>query len=223
MAILTPSAGSPEELLRKYLPELGLGADERLVGALAGYLRLLDKWNQAFNLTSVRDPGEMVTRHVLDSLSARHFLKGGRVLDVGCGAGLPGIPLALVEPERSFTLLDSGLKKVRFVRQAIGELKIGNASAVQTRIEDYAPMQLFDTVTSRAFAALPDFIRGAGRLVAPGGRLLAMKGRLPTDEIEALPEGWEIEAVTAVQVPGLDAERHMIVVGRRADGTGAAS
>lgn len=223
MAILTPSAGSPEERLRRYLPELGLGADPRLVDALAAYLRLLDKWNQAFNLTSIRDPGEMVVRHVLDSLSALPFLQGGRVLDVGCGAGLPGIPLALADPGRSYTLLDSGLKKVRFVRQVIAELKIGNAIAVQMRVEDYAPMQLFDTVTSRAFAALPDFIRGAGRLVAPGGRLLAMKGRLPTDEIEALPEGWEIEAVTAVQVPGLDAERHMIVVGRRADGTGAAS
>ena len=223
MAILTPSAGSPEELLRKYLPELGLGADARLVTALAEFLRLLDKWNQAFNLTSIRDPGEMVVRHVLDSLSARPFLQGERVLDVGCGAGLPGIPLALADPGRSFTLLDSALKKVRFVRQAIGELKISNACAVQARIEDYAPMQLFDTVTSRAFASLPDFIDGAGRLLAPGGRLLAMKGRLPADEIEALPDGWVVEAVTAVPVPGLDAERHMIVVSRRADGTGSAS
>ena len=223
MAILTPSAGSPEELLRRYLPELGLDADARLVSALAGFLGLLDKWNQAFNLTSIRDPREMVVRHVLDSLSARPFLKGERVLDVGCGAGLPGIPLALVDAGRSFTLLDSALKKVRFVRQAIGELKLSNACAVQTRIEDYAPMQLFDTVTSRAFAALPDFIHGAGRLVAPGGRLLAMKGRLPSDEIEALPEGWALESVTAVQVPGLAAERHMIVVSRCADGTGLAS
>lgn len=223
MAILTPSAGSPEALLRKYLPELGLTADARLVGALADFLRLLDKWNQAFNLTSIRDPGEMVVRHVLDSLSARPFLQGGRVLDVGCGGGLPGIPLALVDPERSFTLLDSGLKKVRFVRQAIGELRISNACAVQARIEDYAPMQLFDTVISRAFAALPDFINGAGHLVAPGGRLLAMKGRLPADELEAVPEGWLAEAVTAVQVPGLDAERHMIVLSRLAGGGGTAS
>jgi 16S rRNA (guanine527-N7)-methyltransferase len=190
------------------------------VSTLASFLALLDKWNQAFNLTSIRDPGEMVVRHVLDSLSARSFLKGERVLDVGCGAGLPGIPLALVEPGRTFTLLDSGLKKIRFVRQAIGELKISNACAVQTRIEDYAPMQLFDTVTSRAFAALPDFVAGAGHLVAPGGRLLAMKGRLPTDELEALPEGWVVEAATAVQVPGLDAERHMIMVSRRADDAG---
>lgn len=185
--------------------------------ALAEFLRLLDKWNQAFNLTSIRDPGEMVVRHVLDSLSARPFLNGERVLDVGSGAGLPGIPLALADPGRNYTLLDSALKKVRFVRQAIGELGISNACAVQTRIEDYAPMQLFDTVTSRAFASLPDFIAGAGRLVAPGGRLLAMKGRLPTDELEALPDGWVIEAATAVQVPGLDAERHMIVISRRAD------
>ncbi len=219
MAILIPPAGSPEDLFRKYLPELGLVADARLVDALAAYLRLLDKWNQAFNLTSIRDPGEMVVRHVLDSLSARPFLKGERVLDVGCGAGLPGIPLALAEPGRSYTLLDSGLKKVRFVRQVIAELRISNASAVQMRVEDYAPMQLFDTVTSRAFAALPDFIRGAGRLVAPGGRLLAMKGRLPADELAALPDGWVASAVTPVRVPALDAERHMIVVGRCADGS----
>jgi 16S rRNA (guanine527-N7)-methyltransferase len=219
LAILIPPAGSPEDLFRKYLPELGLVADARLVDALAAYLRLLDKWNQAFNLTSIRDPGEMVVRHVLDSLSARPFLKGERVLDVGCGAGLPGIPLALAEPGRSYTLLDSGLKKVRFVRQVIAELRISNASAVQMRVEDYAPMQLFDTVTSRAFAALPDFIRGAGRLVAPGGRLLAMKGRLPADELAALPDGWVASAVTPVRVPALDAERHMIVVGRCADGS----
>ena len=223
MAILTPPAGSPEELFRKYLPELGLDADARLVDALAAYLRLLDKWNQAFNLTSIRDPGEMVVRHVLDSLSARPFLQGERVLDVGCGAGLPGIPLALAEPGRSYTLLDSGGKKVRFVRQVIAELKIRNASAVQMRVEDYAPMQLFDTVTSRAFAALPDFIRDAGRLVAPGGRLLAMKGRLPADELAALPEGWVAEAVTPVRGPALDAERHMIVVSRCADASGSSS
>ncbi|MEZ5563119.1 MAG: 16S rRNA (guanine(527)-N(7))-methyltransferase RsmG [Gammaproteobacteria bacterium] len=223
MAILTPPAGSPEEQLRKHLPELGLGADARLVDALAAYLRLLDKWNQAFNLTSIRDQGEMVVRHVLDSLSARPFLQGGRVLDVGCGAGLPGIPLALADPGRSYTLLDSGLKKIRFVRQAIAELKISNADAVQMRVEDYAPMQLFDTVTSRAFAALPDFVAGAGRLVAPGGRLLAMKGRLPADELAALPEGWVAGAVTPVRVPALDAERHMIVVSRGAGDTGRAA
>lgn len=191
--------------------------------ALAAYLRLLDKWNQAFNLTSIRDPGEMVVRHVLDSLSARPFLQGGRVLDVGCGAGLPGIPLALADPGRSYTLLDSGLKKIRFVRQAIAELKISNADAVQMRVEDYAPMQLFDTVTSRAFASLPDFVAGAGRLVAPGGRLLAMKGRLPADELAALPDGWVAGAVTPVRVPALDAERHMIVVSRGAGDTGRAA
>ncbi len=223
MAILTPPAGPPEELLYKYLPELGLTADARLVSALADFLRLLDKWNQAFNLTSIRDPADMVVLHALDSLSARPFLQGERVLDVGCGAGLPGIPLALVEPGRSFTLLDSGLKKVRFVRQAIGELRISNACAVQVRVEDYAPVQLFDTVISRAFAALPDFVRTAGRLVAPGGRLLAMKGRLPADELQAVPAGWLAEEVAAVQVPGLDAERHMIVVTRCVDGAGPVS
>jgi 16S rRNA (guanine527-N7)-methyltransferase len=212
MAILKSPATEVEALLQRHLPELGIAAETGLVDGLAGYLRLLHKWNQAFNLTSIREPTEMVVRHVLDSLSARPFLHGTRVLDVGCGAGLPGIPLALVETDRQFTLLDASLKKIRFVRQALGELRIRNATAVQSRIEDYAPMDPFDTVLCRAFASLPDFIAGAGRLVAEGGRCLALKGRRPEDELAALPSGWMAEAVTPVTVPGLTGERHMVVI-----------
>ena len=121
---------------------------------------------------------------------------------------------ALTEPGRHFTLVDATLKKVRFVRQAIGELKLRNVQAEHVRIEDYAPVALFDTVICRALASLPDFIRGAARLVAPGGRLLAMKGRLPADELAQLPDGWVATAVTPVRIPGLDAKRHMVVVTR---------
>lgn len=212
MAILSPAGHSPETLLRRHLPDLGIAATDELVEVLLRFLGLLQKWNRAFNLTSIREPGEMAVRHVLDSLSARPYLQGDRLLDVGCGAGLPGIPLALVETGRHFTLLDAGLKKIRFVRQAIGELGIRNAAAVQSRIEDYTAVQPFDTVMCRAFASLPDFIGGAGHLVAPGGRCLALKGRRPDDELAALPPGWVAEAVTPVTVPGLEGERHMVIL-----------
>lgn len=190
-------------------PEL---ADEGLVSACADFLRLLAKWNQAWNLTSIRDPLEMVPLHILDSLTARPFLAGLRILDVGCGAGLPGIPLALTETTRHFTLVDSTLKKITFVRQAIAELKLRNAVAEHTRIEDFQPVAPFDTVICRAFASLPDFIRGAERLVAPGGQFLAMKGRLPADELAGLPAGWLVAAVTPVRIPGVEAERHLIQI-----------
>ncbi len=205
-----------EELLRQGLPELGIPADEELVAAFAGFLRLLAQWNENINLTGIREPAAMVPLHILDSLTARPFLKGQRIVDVGCGAGLPGIPLALVdrlaEPARHFTLVDGTLKKIRFVRQAIADLGLTNAEALHTRIEDHKPVPLYDTVISRALSPLPDFVRRAGRVVAPGGQLLAMKGKLPADEIKALPAGWRAAAVTPVRIPGVDAERHIIQV-----------
>jgi len=203
-----------EELLRRGLPDLGIPADEALVTAFAGYLRLLAQWNENINLTGIREPAAMVPLHILDSLTARPFLKGERIVDVGCGAGLPGIPLALTEPARHFTLVDATLKKIRFVRQAIADLGLANAEALHARIEDHSPVPLYDTVICRALSSLPDFVRRAGRVVAPGGQLLAMKGKLPVDELAALPAGWRAAAVTPVRVPGLDAERHIIQVVR---------
>ena len=201
-----------EDLLRQGLPELGVPADEALVTAFASYLRLLAQWNENINLTGIRELADMVPLHILDSLTARPFLKGGRIVDVGCGAGLPGIPLALTEPARRFTLVDGTLKKIRFVQQAIADLGLANAEALRVRIEDHKPVPLYDTVICRALSSLPDFVRRAGSVVAPGGQLLAMKGKLPADEIKALPAGWRAAAVTPVRIPGVDAERHIIQV-----------
>lgn len=200
--------------MRAGLPALGVPATEPLVARFAGFIALLARWNRAYNLTSIREAGEMVPLHILDSLTARPWLAGEQILDVGAGAGLPGIPLALTEPGRRFTLVDATLKKVLFMRQAIGELKIENARAEQARIEDFVPVERFDTVICRAFAALADFVRDAGHLAVPGGRLVAMKGRLPSGEIAALPADWQVESVNRVQVPGLDVERHIVVVTR---------
>ncbi|MBL8200998.1 MAG: 16S rRNA (guanine(527)-N(7))-methyltransferase RsmG [Chromatiales bacterium] len=204
-----------EDLLRQGLPELGIPADDALVTAFAGYLRLLAQWNENINLTGIRELADMVPLHILDSLTARPFLKGQRIVDVGCGAGLPGIPLALTEPARHFTLVDGTLKKIRFVQQAIADLGLANAEALHARIEDHKPVPLYDTAICRALSSLPDFVRRAGSVVAPGGQLLAMKGRLPAEEIRALPKGWRLAAVTPVKIPGVDAERHIIQVVRK--------
>jgi 16S rRNA (guanine527-N7)-methyltransferase len=208
-----------EDLLRQGLPPLGIPADEALVADFASYLRLLAQWNENINLTGIRELADMVPLHVLDSLTARPFLKGERIVDVGCGAGLPGIPLALVDrltgTDRHYNLVDGTLKKIRFVQQAIADLKLANAEALHVRIEDHTPVPLYDTAICRALSSLPDFVRRAEGVVAPGGQLLAMKGKLPTDEIKALPAGWRASGVTRVQIPGVEAERHIIQVVRK--------
>ena len=204
-----------EERLEQELPSVGVTPTKEQVVALARFLRLLDKWNKAFNLTAVRDPHEMIGRHVLDSMSALPYLNGISILDVGTGAGLPGIPLALVDPRRQFSLLDSAAKKVRFVRHAVGELVIGNVSVVHERVEDFAPADSFDTVLCRAFTSVGNFIRRCGHLAGVGGRLVAMTGRFPEQEITGLPAGWEATEVAAIDIPGLAGERHIVVLQRR--------
>lgn len=201
-----------ERILRESLPALGIAdaASGPLVPSLVKLIHLLHKWNRAYNLTSIRDPADMAIRHVLDSLTARPFL-AGRVLDVGCGAGFPGLPLALADPGRSFTLIDASLKKARFVRQAVAELAIRNVVVEQVRIEDFTPAGPCDTLVCRAFSSLADFAAVGRRLLQPGARLVAFKGRHPQDEVAALPPGWAA-AVHPVQVPGLDAHRHIVVL-----------
>lgn len=207
-----------EQRLCDGLAQLGVAAGPELTGRLAAYLDLLRQWSRAYNLTSVTDPHDMVVRHILDSASARPFLAGTSVLDAGSGAGLPGLVLAALEPARQFTLLDSVGKKVRFLRQAVMELKLDNVTPVQARLESWHSAASFDAVICRAFDTLAAFVTLGGRHAAPAGRLIAMKGRYPATELAALPAGWRAVEVARVSVPGLDAERHVVVLERSTHG-----
>ncbi len=204
----------PRTELERGLAVLGHDLSASQVDALVEFLALLAKWNRTYKLTAVTEPSDMVSRHLLDSLSALPALTGNRIVDVGSGPGLPGIPLAVARPGLEFLLLDSNGKKTRFMTHAIGKLGIGNARVVKARVEDYPGDEGFDTVLSRAFASLPEFVRLAGHLCAPSGRLVAMKGRLQREELTGLPEGWRIAGKHKLAVPGTDAERHLVVIGR---------
>lgn len=189
---------------------LGIRLPEEAVARLVAYLALLERWNRAYNLTAVRDPRAMVVRHVLDSLSILSWVEGPRVLDVGSGAGLPGIPLAIARPEYEFCLLDSNGKRTRFLTQVAIELCLSNVGVVRGRIEEYRPETPFNSVVSRAFSTLADMVADAGRLCAPEGRLLAMKGVFPDDELARLPSGYAVVGVYPLHVPHLEAERHLV-------------
>lgn len=188
--------------------DLPAGAEERLLA----YVGLLAKWNAAYNLTAVREPEQMVVKHVLDSLSILPHVPAGSLIDVGTGGGLPGFVLAVVKPGLRVTLLDSNGKKVRFLRQAIAELGVTNAVAVQSRVEAFE--ERFDVVTSRAFATLADMVNGSAQLLAGQGEFLAMKGVRPDEEIAALPAGFVVRDVLALRVPFLNEERHLVRIAR---------
>lgn len=212
------AAADIRQTLDAGLGELRLALADEQRDTLTGFVELLSRWNQAYNLTAIRDPAEMVARHVLDSLSVLDLLDGVRVLDVGSGAGLPGIPLSVASPDRNFVLLDSNGKRVRFVTHAIGRLALENVDVIQSRVEDYHDESGFDTVLSRAFSSLADFVRLSGHLCAPGGRLVAMKGRSDADELAQVPGGWEVVENRPLRVPGVEGQRHAIVL-RRDSGT----
>ena len=187
---------------------------------LVAYLDLLAKWNHTYNLTAIREPERMITHHVLDALAVLpHFpdetvLPGPRLLDVGSGAGLPAIPLAIARPSWRVVALDSSYKKGAFVQQAIIELALANVEAVIARVEDYTPAAPFDIVISRAFSDLETFVVAGSRHLAAGGQLLAMKGVYPDEEIAQLPPGYRVAASPTLTVPGLEAHRHLIVIER---------
>ncbi len=195
------------------LSHMGLDLDEDRREQLLHYVELLDKWNKVYNLTAVREPERMLGLHILDSLSVRsHVAHCKTIIDVGTGAGLPGLVLAIANPDIKFSLLDTIAKKTTFVRQAIGELGLDNAVTLTERVENYRPASGFDGVISRAFAELKDFVEGAAHLCNANGRLFAMKGVYPHDEIARLPAGFKVEQVIPLAVPSVEGQRHLVVI-----------
>lgn len=195
------------------LDELSLGLSEPQLEQLINYVGLLEKWNKIYNLTAVREPARMVSLHLLDSIAIVPHLTGAQTLiDVGTGGGLPGIPVAIACPGLAVTLLDTISKKTAFVRQATAELHLKNTAVVTERVESYHPSTKFDLVVSRAFAELKDFASSAGHLAKDEGKLLAMKGVYPHEEIARLPSSFRVSDVHLLRVPGLDAQRHLVVI-----------
>tara|TARA_Y100001973_G_scaffold103852_1_gene172066 strand:- start:673 stop:1308 length:636 start_codon:yes stop_codon:yes gene_type:complete len=196
------------------LAAMSLSLSESQQQQLLAFLALLNKWNKAYNLTAVRDERVMVSRQLLDSLSILPWITTNHLLDVGAGGGLPGIPLAIVFPEKRFTLLDSNGKKTRFLNQCVLELGLSNVEVIHGRAEDCQPDQPFTQISSRAFTALENLVIWCGQLLASEGEFLAMKGQYPDDEVAALPAGWQVESSHSLKVPGADGERHLLIVTR---------
>ncbi len=213
---MSPDMANHAAELREGALQLGIKLSEVQQQLLLGYLALLNKWNKAYNLTAVRDPAEMVSRHLLDSLSVvPHAEPGGsRWLDVGSGGGMPGIPLAILFPERHFTLLDSNGKKTRFLTQAKLELKLANVEVIHSRVEQFKPEQPFTDITSRAFSSLEDFANWTRHLSDGTTRWLAMKGVQPDDELQALPADFQLERCLVLKVPGCQGQRHLLILRR---------
>lgn len=196
-----------------------LGLDRSFATPLLDYLALLLRWNKTYNLTAVRDPREMVSKHLLDSLAMHPFVdglvaSGGALADLGTGAGLPGIPLAIVKPGLRVTLVESNGKKARFMREAVRQLGLKDVRVAESRIEALDEPGAYAAITARALATIPLILELGGHLLADGGQLLAMKGVHPAEELDAMPAGWALRTSHPLRVPGLDAERHLVVVTR---------
>jgi 16S rRNA (guanine527-N7)-methyltransferase len=199
--------------LEKLINETDLQVTDEQKELLVKYVELLDKWNRVYNLTSIRDPGDMLVKHIMDSLMVGSVLKGENFIDVGTGPGLPGIPLAILYPEKNFVLLDSLGKRITFLRQVVYLLKLENVTPVQERVEKYEGEKPFDGILSRAFSSLNDMVTWCEHLItSEDGRFFALKGQYPQDEIEALPENITFVESHEIKVPQLDAERHVIVL-----------
>ena len=196
-------------LLIEGIAALNLSVDGQKIDQLLAFIKLIEKWNRAYNLTSIKNQQDMVKLHLLDSLTVIPYLADERIIDIGTGAGLPGIPLAICLPDRFFTLLDSNSKKTRFVQQAVLELKLANVQIVHNRSEDYQPGQMFDTVITRAFAELSDIVATTKHLLAENGKIIAMKGRCTESELAKITAK---KCVIPVQVPGVEAERTLVCI-----------
>ena len=204
-----------EAVLEAGLRQLDLPADGTVRDTLLRYLDLMKKWNQTYNLTAIRDESSLVPYHLLDSLSVMPSLTFGSLADVGSGAGLPGIPLAICDPGRAVTLIEASGKKTAFLTQTKLELRLDNVAIANSRVEDHRAGTGYSCVISRAFADLADFVHCAGHLCESGGLMLAMKGVYPHDELARLPAQWQVKEVLPLKVPGLDADRHLVVMNRR--------
>ncbi|MET3118655.1 16S rRNA (guanine527-N7)-methyltransferase [Undibacterium sp. GrIS 1.8] len=209
-------AASLRASLAEGIKALPLSLDDAQIDQMIAYLALLSKWNSVYNLTSIRDPKEMVKQHVLDSLSAAPAFKDAKnVLDVGAGGGLPGMILAITYPAIQISMIDTVSKKTAFLTQAKTELGLKNVTVHTGRVEALAVNEKFDVITSRAFSELCNFINWSGHLLAEGGQFIAMKGVAPDQEIERMPEGWQVQSLQALSVPGMDAERHLVFIKRQ--------
>ena len=201
-----------ESKLRQSVALFDFPVSEAQQGLLLDYLSMIHKWNKAYNLTSVRDPEAMLTKHIVDSIAVKPFLDGTRFIDVGTGPGLPGIPLAIVQPDAHFTLLDSLGKRVRFMKQCAHELKMTNIFPIQSRVEDHSPENVYDGVISRAFASIKDMLHWCEHLVDSEGAYFALKGQLPSEELSQVPDKFTVSSVESLSVPGLEGQRHLVVI-----------
>jgi len=201
-----------KQRLAQLIAQTDLEVTEQQAEQLVGYVALLHKWNKAYNLTSVRDPNEMLVKHIMDSIAVSTHLRGERFIDVGTGPGLPGIPLAIMNPDKDFTLLDSLGKRIRFIRQVIHELGINNVTPVQSRVEEFQPEVGFDAVLSRAFASMNDMVSWCHHLPTEAGCFMALKGQFNQQEVTELPEWCSVTEVKSLQVPELDGERHLVIL-----------
>jgi 16S rRNA (guanine527-N7)-methyltransferase len=203
-----------QPLLTSLLAQTDIVLSDKQQQQLVAYVELLDKWNKAYNLTSVRDPKEMMVKHIMDSLVVAPHLTGEHYIDVGTGPGLPGIVLAIALPDTQFVLLDSLGKRVRFLMQVKHALGLDNVTPVQSRVEEYQPSVKLDGVLSRAFASLQDMVQWCSHLIDDSGRFIALKGQFPDEELENLPAGTKFEQDISLDVPKLDAERHLIILSK---------
>lgn len=203
-----------DELWNSGLKKLACSPDEKQLALLKQYVDLLNRWNKTYNLTSVRDPKDMIPLHVFDSLVVADLIKGDNCLDVGSGGGLPTIPLAIMQPQRQFTALDTNGKKTRFIQQAVIELGLKNVSVVHERVEKWQADKVFDAIISRAFASIHDFVSSSSLHLAKGGTMYAMKGQYPTAEMQYLPKGFTLSNSHELHVPLVEGERHLLEITR---------
>ncbi len=204
-------AGDLKALLAEGVAGIGIEIDDQGRRAILGYLSLLKRWNRVYNLATVKSDTDFVTRHLLDSLSVVPYLHGKKIIDIGSGAGLPGIPVALACPDLELTLLDSNAKRCRFLRQVQAQLKLQNVSVVQRRAEEFHPHEKFDSLLSRALSRLSSFVACSGHLLADDGQWLAMKGQWPGEESVGMEAGFRVEEVIKLNVPGLPEQRHLVI------------